>query len=82
MTNAKPDKPTPDFPLFAHTRGYWAKNIDGKQKGFWKWDDPEGALATYLCIHLSAAFRVFAFQRLRSAANKNTRNRSKKRDDF
>ncbi|NOY30733.1 MAG: tyrosine-type recombinase/integrase [Planctomycetes bacterium] len=47
MKTAKPDKPTPNFPLYAHARGYWAKKIKGKLKYFGKWDDPDGALADY-----------------------------------
>jgi integrase len=43
----KPQKPFPDFPLYAHARGYWAKRIRGKLHYFGPWDDPEGALATY-----------------------------------
>jgi len=47
MANKKPDKPTPDFPLYAHARGYWAKKIKGKLKYFGKWDEPDSALAAY-----------------------------------
>jgi len=43
----KPDKPSPDPPLFAHSTGYWAKKIRGKFHYFGPWDDPEGALASY-----------------------------------
>lgn len=44
----KPDKPRPDFPLFPHDRGKWAKKIDGNMKYFGRWEDPEGALREYL----------------------------------
>jgi integrase len=43
----KPAKPRPDFPLFAHAAGYWAKKIRGRLVYFGKWDDPEGAFRKY-----------------------------------
>lgn len=30
MTDTRADKPTPDFPLFAHRNGQWAKKVRGK----------------------------------------------------
>ena len=48
----KPKKPSPDFPLFPHASGRWAKKVK-KANNKWgfvyfgPWDDPEGALANY-----------------------------------
>jgi integrase len=44
----KPAKPYPDFPLFAHATGRWAKKIKGRLHYFGPWDNPTAALEKYL----------------------------------
>ena len=44
----KPAKPYPEFPLFAHAAGVWAKKIRGNLHYLGPWDDPDGALNKYL----------------------------------
>ncbi len=44
----KPNKPYPDFPLYARTTKRWAKKIHGRTVFFGPWDDPDGAPKKYL----------------------------------
>jgi integrase len=50
MPMQKPAKPYPEFPLFAHNNGQWAKKIKGRFVffGSWKSADWDTALARYL----------------------------------
>jgi hypothetical protein len=45
---AKPSKPHPDFPMYAHKNGQWAKKIKGKTWFFGTWEDPDAALQMYI----------------------------------
>jgi integrase len=47
-TRSKPAKPYPDYPLYAHAAGYWAKKIRGKVHYFGPWHDPKGSLEKYV----------------------------------
>lgn len=46
-----PEKPSPDFPLFPHRNGQWAKCVGPRNQRkmlyFGPWADPEGALRRY-----------------------------------
>ncbi len=44
----KPAKPYPEYPLYAHAGGVWAKQIRGREYYFGPWSDPDGALERYL----------------------------------
>jgi hypothetical protein len=43
----KPEKPFPEFPLFAHSNGQWAKKIKGRVYYFGPWSDYEKALRQF-----------------------------------
>ncbi len=44
----KPSKPYADYPLTPHPTGRWCKKIKGKIFYFGPWNNPDGALDTYL----------------------------------
>jgi integrase len=44
----KPSKPYPEFPLYAHAGGVWAKRVRGREIYFGPWSDPQAALERYL----------------------------------
>ncbi len=46
-TSQRPGKPFPDYPLFAHHNGQWAKKIRGRLCYFGLWADPGAALIRY-----------------------------------
>src|SRR5262249_58467256 len=46
--SARPSKPYPEFPLFPHRCGCWAKKIRGRLRYFGPWSDPDGALRNYM----------------------------------
>ena len=43
----KPVEPTPDFPLFAHGNGQWARKVHGKLRYYRLWADPHAAFAKH-----------------------------------
>ncbi|MEZ6102478.1 MAG: tyrosine-type recombinase/integrase [Pirellulaceae bacterium] len=43
----RPKKPHPDYPLFPHLSGQWAKKVKGKLYYFGRWEEPDTALANY-----------------------------------
>ena len=44
ICNEKPDKPYPEFLLYADRNGQWAKKISGQTWFFGKYDDPAAAI--------------------------------------
>jgi integrase len=48
ISSRKPSKPYPEFPLYAHAAGVWAKKIRGRVHYFGPWADSDGALKKYL----------------------------------
>jgi integrase len=47
-SSLRPAKPYPEYPLYAHAAGVWAKKIRGVTHYFGPWEDPDGALESYL----------------------------------
>lgn len=47
-SEAKPRKPHPDYPLWAHPSGQWCKKVNGKFYYFGVWADPQAALEQWL----------------------------------
>jgi integrase len=45
--SCKPEKPYPEFPLFAHANGRWAKKIRQRLHYFGKWDNWQAAYEKY-----------------------------------
>jgi hypothetical protein len=48
IPSPKPSKPYPEFTLFPHATGRWAKKMRGKLHYFGRWSDPDSALTKYL----------------------------------
>jgi len=50
LNQQRPSKPRPDFPLFPHASGVWAKKVRGRMHYFGPWDDPQGALERWVAV--------------------------------
>lgn len=48
QVKTKPQKPRPDFPLYAHNSGRWAKKVLGQIHYFGPWADPQAALELWV----------------------------------
>jgi len=46
-SSSKPEKPYPEFPLFAHASGRWAKKVRQRLHYFGKWDNWQAAYEDY-----------------------------------
>ena len=56
---SKPKKPRPDFPLFPHASGRWAKKVRGKFRYLGKIaDDPEGVAALEMWLERGDTWRA------------------------
>ena len=89
MLGVKPDKPYPEFPLYAHASGKWAKKIEGRIVYFGRWEDPDGALKAFelskltkpiasvpMGLTVEIACNVFLTARKKSVAEKTLSERS------
>lgn len=50
VRSEKPTKPHPDFPLYPHPCGQWAKTVRGRKYYFGSWDDPQAAIDEWLRV--------------------------------